>query len=209
MQPSSASRAQQRPKATAIIGGKGSAEDIDKRSEELKELVKETADLEECKRIQDRITRLSSGVVTIRVGGSSEVEIVEKKHRIEDALEAVRSAQVAGTHPGGGTTLLKASKSLKAQKLPEDQEIGYNVVIKSLSAPFEKICENMDLPSQVLSEKVIKSKDGRGLDLKSRAVVDLYEAGVIDPVRVTVSAVKNSVSVVSTLITTNNAIVEV
>ena len=194
---------------TAIIGGKGSAEDIDKRSEELKELVKETADLEECKRIQDRITRLSSGVVTIRVGGSSEVEIIEKKHRIEDALEAVRSAQVAGTHPGGGTTLLKASKSLKAQKLPEDQEIGYNVVIKSLSAPFEKICENMDLPSQVLSEKVIKSKDGRGLDLKSRAVVDLYEAGVIDPVRVTISAVKNSVSVVSTLITTNNAIVEV
>ena len=94
-------------------------------------------------------------------------------------------------------------------RLPEDQEIGYNVVIKSLSAPFEKICENMDLPSQVLSEKVIKSKDGRGLDLKSRAVVDLYEAGVIDPVRVTISAVKNSVSVVSTLITTNNAIVEV
>lgn len=195
---------------TAIIGGKGSAEEIDKRSEELKELIKETADLEECKRIQDRITRLASGVVTIRVGGSSEVEVVEKKHRIEDALEAVKSAQMAGTHPGGGTTLLKASRLIKTPKgLTEEQEIGYNVVIKSLSAPFEKICENLDLLSQVLSEKVIKSKDGYGLDTKSRAVVDLYEAGVIDPVKVTTSAVKNSISVVSTLITTNNAIVEV
>jgi len=194
---------------TAIIGGKGSAEEIDKRSEELKELIKETADLEECKRIQDRITRLASGVVTIRVGGSSEVEVVEKKHRIEDALEAVKSAQMAGTHPGGGTTLLKASRLIKTPKLPEDQAVGYNVVIKSLSAPFEKICENLDLPAQVLSEKVIKSKDGLGLDTKTRTVVDLYEAGVIDPVKVTTSAVKNSISVVSTLITTNNAIVEV
>jgi len=194
---------------TAIIGGKGSAEEIDKRSEELKELIKETADLEECKRIQDRITRLASGVVTIRVGGSSEVEVVEKKHRIEDALEAVKSAQMAGTHPGGGTTLLKASRLIKTPKLPEDQAVGYNVVIKSLSAPFEKICENLDLPAQVLSEKVIKSKDGYGLDTKTRTVVDLYEAGVIDPVKVTTSAVKNSISVVSTLITTNNAIVEV
>lgn len=194
---------------SAIIGGKGSSEEIDKRSEELKELLKESNDLDDCKRIQERITRLSSGVVTIRVGGSSEVEVIEKKHRIEDALEAVRSAQTAGIHPGGGTTLLKASKKLKTPKLPEEQSIGYEIVIESLSAPFEKICENLDLPHQVLAEKVHRSKDGYGLDVKTQAVVDLYEAGVIDPVRVTTSAVKNSVSVVSTLITTNNAIVEV
>ena len=194
---------------TAIIGGKGSVQEIEKRSEELKELIKETADLEDCKRIQERITRLASGVVTIRVGGSSEVEVIEKKHRIEDALEAVRSAQVAGIHPGGGTTFLKASKRLKTPKIPEEQAIGYEVVLKSLSAPFEKICENSDLPSQVLAEKVIKSKDGYGLDMKTRNMVDLYEAGVLDPVKVSTSAIKNSVSVVSTLITTNNAIVEV
>ena len=148
-------------------------------------------------------------MVSIRVGGSSEVEVIEKKHRIEDALEAVRSAQLAGTHPGGGTTLLRASRRLSAQNIPYEQAVGYNVVIKSLSAPFEKICENLDLESQVLAEKVVKSKDGRGLDVKTKKVVDLYEIGVVDPVRVTTSAVKNSVSVVSTLITTNNAIVEV
>ena len=194
---------------SAIIGGKGSTEEVDGRSEELKTLVRETSDLDECKRIQERITRLSSGVVTIRVGGSSEVEVVEKKHRIEDALEAVRSAQAAGTHPGGGTTLLKASKKLKAPKLPEEQAIGYEVVVKSLSAPFEKICENLDLEYQVLAERVHRSKDGFGLNVKTLQVVDMREAGVIDPVRVTTSAVKNSVSVVSTLITTNNAIIEV
>lgn len=194
---------------SAIIGGKGSAQEIEDRSEELKQLLKETSDLEECKRIQERITRLASGVVTIRVGGSSEVEVVEKKHRIEDALEAVRSAQLAGTHPGGGTTLLKASKKLKAPKLPEEQRIGYEVVLRSLSAPFEKICENLDLEYQVLSERVHRSKDGFGIDLKTLQVIDMKEAGIIDPVRVTTSAVKNSVSVVSTLITTNNAIVEV
>ena len=194
---------------TAIIGGKGSAEDIDKRSEELKDLLKETTDIEDCKMIQERITRLSSGVVSIRVGGSSEVEVVEKKHRIEDALEAVRSAQIAGTHPGGGTTLLRASRALKTPNLPEEQKIGYNVVLKSLSAPFEKICQNLDLEYQVLAEKVHRSKDGYGLDVKTLKLVEMREAGIIDPVRVTTSAVKNSVSVVSTLITTNNAIVEV
>lgn len=194
---------------TAIIGGKGSSLEVDERSESLKQLIKETDDLEECKRIQERITRLASGVVTIRVGGSSEVEVIEKKHRIEDALEAVKSAQIAGTHPGGGTTLLKATKHIKTPKLPKEQAIGYNIVIKSLSAPFEMICDNLDLPSQPLAKKVLKSKEGFGLDVKSLNVVDLYDIGVIDPVRVTTSAVKNSVSVVSTLITTNNAIMEV
>ena len=194
---------------TAIIGGKGAVESIESRTEELKQLIKDTEDLEECKRIQDRITRLASGVVTVRVGGSSEVEVIEKKHRIEDALEAVRSAQLAGTHPGGGTTLLRASRALKTPKLPKDQVDGYNIIIKSLAAPFEKICENLDLVPQTSAELVIKSKDGYGLDVKTLKLVDLYEAGVIDPVRVTTSAVKNSVSVVSTLITTNNAIIEV
>jgi chaperonin GroEL len=194
---------------TAIIGGKGSAQSIDERTEQLRELIKETDELEECKRIQERITRLASGVVTIRVGGSSEVEVIEKKHRIEDALEAVRSAQLSGTHPGGGVTLLRASRTIKAPKLPQDQIDGYNFVIRSLSAPFEKICENLDLQPEILAERVVKSKDGCGLDVKTMKVVDLYEAGIIDPVRVTTSAVKNSVSVVSTLITTNNAIVEV
>lgn len=194
---------------TAIIGGKGSVKDIEKRSEDLKDLIKETNDLEECKRIQERITRLSSGVVSIRVGGSSEVEVIEKKHRIEDALEAVRSAQAAGTHPGGGTTLLKASRLIKTPRLSEDQKVGYEIVLKSLSSPFEKICENLDLESQVLAERVVRSKDGYGLDVKTKKVVDLRSVGVIDPAKVTIAAVKNSISVVSTLITTKNAIVEV
>lgn len=194
---------------SAIIGGKGSMVEVEKRTESLRDLIKETDDLEECKRIQERITRLSSGVVTIRVGGSSEVEIIEKKHRIEDALEAVKSAQLGGIHPGGGTTLLKAAKALKTPSLAEEQAIGYDIVKRSLVAPFEKICDNLDLESQVLASKVLKSKYGFGLDVKKKVIIDLYKAGIVDPVRVTTAAVRNSISVVSTLITTSNAIVEV
>lgn len=194
---------------SAFIGGKGSSESIDSRCEELKELIAETSDLDECGRIQERITRLSSGVVTIRVGGSSEIEVVEKRHRIEDALEAVRSAQIAGIHTGGGTTLLKAGKKIKIPSLPEEQKIGYSIVINSLSSPFQRICENSDLQWQVLADKVLRSKDGMGLDIGSGKIVDLYKMGIVDPVKVTTSVVRNSISVVSTLITTNNAIIEV
>ncbi len=195
---------------TAIIGGKGSAKEVEERTNALNSLIKETNDLEECSKIQERITRLGSGVVTIRIGGSSEVEVIEKKDRVEDALEAVRAAQSSGTIAGGGSELLKASRRLTApSSLNDEQKIGYQIVIKSLSAPFEKICENSDIQWQTLSEKVIKSKDGFGLDIKTQKVVDLYLSGIVDPAAVTKAAVKNSISVVSTLITTNNAIIEV
>lgn len=193
--------------ATTVVGGKGSSQDIQKRIESVQELIAQTNDMYECERLQQRITRLASGISIIRVGASSEVEMIEKKHRIEDALEAIRSAQAEGIHEGGGVALIRAAANVKCPEgLTEDQEVGFDLVIGSLSAPFRQMCKNCELSADVLLDKVNTS--GKGYNFRTGKQADMFEEGIIDPVKVTCSAVKNSVSVVSTLITTNHAIVE-
>lgn len=194
--------------STTFVGGRGSQESIQERIENIQQLIGETSDIHECERLQQRITRLASGISIIRVGASSEVEMIEKKHRIEDALEAVRSAQVQGIHEGGGIALIRAANKVKPPKnLPEAQKVGFDIVVRSLSAPFRQMCNNCELSADVLLEKVLNKKDV-GYNFRTAKMVNMFEDGVIDPVKVTCSAVKNSVSVVSTLITTNHAIVE-
>ena len=162
----------------------------------------------ECERLQQRITRLASGISIIRVGASSEVELIEKKHRIEDALEAVRSAQAEGIHEGGGVALIRAYNKVKLpDNLTKGQAAGFELVVASVKAPFRQMCKNCDLEEQKMLDKVTDSD--KGLNFRTGEVVDLFAEGIIDPVKVTCSALKNSVSVVSTLITTNHAIVEV
>ena len=137
------------------------------------------------------------------------MELIEKKHRIEDALEAIRSAQAEGIHEGGGIALVRAAGRVRAPAdLSEAQRVGFDIVIRSLYAPFKQMCSNCGISSDVILERVSKKK-GKGYNFRTHKYVDLFEEGIIDPVKVTCSAVKNSVSVVSTLITTNNAIVEV
>jgi chaperonin GroEL len=192
--------------ATTIVGGKGTAQAIQERIEFVQELVAQTNDMYECERLQQRITRLASGISIIRVGASSEVELVEKKHRIEDALEAIRSAQAEGIHEGGGVALIRASKNVTCPEFSEAQKVGFNIVIQSLSAPFRQMCKNCDLSADVMLDKVLVAE--KGLNFRTGELVNLFDEGIIDPVKVTCSALKNSVSVVSTLITTNHAIVE-
>ena len=195
--------------ATTVVGGKGKGEDINERIETIQKVIDETSDMYECERLQQRITRLASGISIIRVGASSEVELIEKKHRIEDALEAIRSAQAEGIHEGGGIALVRAAGRVRAPAdLSEAQRVGFDIVIRSLYAPFKQMCSNCGISSDVILERVSKKK-GKGYNFRTHKYVDLFEEGIIDPVKVTCSAVKNSVSVVSTLITTNNAIVEV
>ena len=156
--------------------------------------------------LQRRITRLASGVAVIKVGAPTEVEMIEKKHRIEDALEAVRSAQQEGIVPGGGTTLLRCM-DFEVDCNNEDQEIGAEVLRRSLMAPIRQMAVNCGDSPDLIVDKVLGS-DGQGWDFKNSRLVDMLEAGIIDPAKVTRTAIQNSVSAASTLVTSANAIVE-
>tara|TARA_R110000851_G_scaffold58340_8_gene135422 strand:+ start:1119 stop:2681 length:1563 start_codon:yes stop_codon:yes gene_type:complete len=191
---------------TTIMGGACDHEEVEKRIEALKSEIKQTEGMEECRVLQKRITRLASGVAVIKVGAPTEVEMIEKKHRIEDALEAVRSAQQEGIVPGGGTTLLKCM-DFNAECKNEDQQIGAEILRKSLLAPIRQMALNSGDSPDLIVDK-IKNSEGKGWDFKTARLVDMLEKGIIDPAKVTRTAVQNSVSAASTLITSANAIVE-
>jgi chaperonin GroEL len=196
---------------TIVVGGKGDLTNVQERIEALKTEISSCDDMVLCERIQERITRLASGVAVIRVGASTEVEMIEKKHRIEDALEAVNSAQAEGILAGGGSALLRIGKSLSYKDWGEvmehaDQRVAVSIMREAFKAPLQVMCinagESFDLISQQLYE------DNVVWDFTKEEVVDAFEAGILDPVRVTKNAVLNAVSVAGTLITTDYAIVE-
>ena len=192
---------------TTIVGGLTDWEKIDLRIDSLKSEIKQTDDIEECQRIQERIVRLSSGVAIIKVGGSTEVEMIEKKHRVEDALEAVRAAQAEGVVAGGGVTLLRC-RDFKIDFENEDQKIGAEIVRVALTAPIRQMAANAGQSADLIIDKINSAKKNFGWDFKNNKIVNMIENGIIDPAKVTRAALQNAVSVASMLITTNNAIVE-
>ena len=194
---------------TTFIGGKGDVEEVERRIDNLKVELEQTENMHEAQRIQDRITRLASGVAIIRAGGLTEVEMIEKKHRIEDALEAVRSAQQEGIVPGGGVTLLRASRGIHVDVANDDQGLGVKIILEAVKDPVKQMANNAGLSPDVIIEKVLAEKGSMGMNFYSGEIVDLFEEGVIDPAKVTRTALQNAVSVASTLITTNYAIIEV
>ena len=197
---------------TTFVNGEGSAEEIEKRIDSLRVELDQTDDLRECEVIQERITRLSSGVAIVKVGGLTEIEMIERKHRIEDALEAVRSAQVEGITAGGGVTLVRCSQALEEKAkniLDETERIGYNVVLKSIKEPVKQMALNAGLSPELVLRKVEELDATRGVDYSTEREIDMLESGVIDPVKVTRCALQNAVSAAGTLITSNHAIVEV
>lgn len=193
---------------TTIVGGNGSQEEIDKRIDVLKAELASTEDLRECEKVQERITRLSSGIAIINVGGATEVEMIEKKHRIEDALSAVDSAQVEGIVPGGGTALVKAVGSLKSLKMPtEDQRLGVEIIKKAIQEPLRQMVTNAGESPDIVLEKVKASKK-IGYNVATRKYEELIPAGVLDPAKVTKTALRNAASASSVLLTADFAIVE-
>jgi chaperonin GroEL len=198
---------------TTIVGGKGDLDKMDKRIEELKTLIEETDDISECEKIQERITRLASGIAIIKVGAPTEVEMIEKKHRVEDALEAVRSAQVEGIVAGGGTALLHASLELaEDDALPYEQKVGYQVVRLACQEPIKQMAFNAGLSGDLMVGKVTevpkKERFKKGVNFTTGYIEDLIQNGIVDPVRVTKAALTNAASAAATLMTTNYAIVE-
>ena len=191
---------------TTIMGGTADHEQIEKRIESLKSEIKQTENMDECRTIQKRVTRLASGVAVIKVGGATEVEMIEKKHRIEDALEAVKSAQEEGVVPGGGTTLLKCADFVVDCE-DEDQKIGVEIVRKSLQAPIRQMAINAGESPDLIVDRVTNAED-MGWDFKKAQLTIMLESGIIDPTKVTRVALQNSISAASTLVTTSNAIIE-
>jgi chaperonin GroEL len=198
---------------STFVGGKGDLDQIEKRIETLKNEINQTDDLDECRRIQDRITRLASGVAIIKVGGVTEVDMVERKHRIEDALAAVKSAQEEGILPGGGIALLRASRSVKKETGHRDEDFGAQIIIEACEAPIRKISENCGLPTDVIIATLLNKsemhEDWSGYNFSTEQYVHMAQAGIVDPAKVTRCALQNAVSAASTLMTTNYAIVEV
>ena len=195
---------------TTIVDGGGSMESVTERIDLLKEDLMSNDSLYECEQIQDRITRLASGIAIIRVGAATKIEMIEKKHRIEDALEAVRSAQQEGIVPGGGSTLFKIAKDLKTETDNEDQQKGCEIVREALCSPLKVMSENSGFDFSMILNKMegLDTLSNLGIDFTTGNVADLIETGIIDPVKVTRCALQNAASVAGTLITTNYAIIE-
>jgi chaperonin GroEL len=194
--------------STTIVDGEGDYEKVDETIEKIKIEIQQTDDIHEAGRLQDRVTRLSSGVAIIRVGASSEVELIEKKHRIEDALEAVRSAQQEGIVPGGGMTLLRVSNSIAPNFATEDQSAALSVFKRALESPFRTMASNSGLSPEVSMLRVCDAGDWEGINFSCGELTNLKAAGVLDPAKVTRCALKNAVSVAATLLLTNHSIIE-
>jgi len=193
---------------TTIMGGKGAVNDIEERIETLRETLEQTESMHECERIQERITRLASGIAIIRVGASTEVEMTEKKHRIEDALEAVRSAQEEGIVPGGGVALIRSAASTHFEVDNEDQALGVEIVRKAVLAPLRQMAKNAGESPDIIQTIVMGLEGNEGWNFRNGTTCDLIEEGIIDPVKVTRCALQNAVSAAGTLITTNHAIIQ-
>jgi chaperonin GroEL len=194
--------------STTVVGGNCNYELIEERIGSLKQLIKETSSLSECSRIQDRIVRLSSGVAVIRVGGATEVEMTEKKHRIEDALEAVRSAQQEGIVMGGGTALLKASEKINIVGDGNEQQYGATVIRNACQEPLRQMAFNASESPDIIIDKILAADQNYGWNFRTGELVNLFKNGIIDPVKVTRVALQNAASCAGTLITTNYGIVQ-
>lgn len=193
---------------TTVVGQGDSYEEISKKIESLKVELEQTDDLAECGRIQERITRLASGVAIIKVGAATEIEMIEKKHRIEDALEAVKAAQLEGIIPGGGVAFLRALKDIQIQVDNQDQAIGVQCVADAVREPIRQMAKNAGLSPDII-ENVVQSLEGsHGFDFSKERECDMIEAGIIDPVRVTKVALQNAASAAGTLIMTGYSILE-
>lgn len=194
--------------ATTIVSN-ADIDKVNKRIEGLKQQIQATSDMRVAEKIQERITRLSSGIAIVKVGGSTEVEMIEKKHRIEDALEAVAAAQKEGIVPGGGTVLVRAAQCLGSVEVDnEEQRHGVDIIRTAIKAPFRQIAENAGLSADVLEKDVVNSDWVYGYDISTGKDCNLIEQGIIDPFKVVRSALQNAASAAGTLLTTSVAVVE-
>jgi chaperonin GroEL len=193
---------------TTIVDGAGKKADIDSRVKTLRKQVEETTSDYDREKLQERLAKLVGGVAVIRVGAATEVEMKEKKARVEDAMHATRAAVEEGIVPGGGVALIRALKTLDEVKLSEEQQFGVNIVRRSLEEPLRQISANAGVDGSIVVSKVKEAQGGFGFNAASLEYEDLLAAGVIDPTKVVRTALQNAASVASLLLTTEALIAE-
>jgi chaperonin GroEL len=188
---------------TTIVGGAGKKADIEARIGQIKQQIEDTTSDYDKEKLQERLAKLAGGVAVIKVGGSSEIEVKERKDRVDDALNATRAAVEEGIVPGGGVALLWAAKSLKAKGDNDDQEAGINIVRRALQAPIRQIAENAGVEGSIVVGKVTDRKSPSfGYDAQTGEYGDLIEKGIIDPAKVVRVALQDASSVAGLLVTT-------
>ena len=193
---------------TTVIDGAGKPDDVEGRVNQIKAEIERTDSDWDREKLQERLAKLAGGVCVIKVGAHTEVELKEKKHRIEDAISATRAAIEEGIVAGGGSALIQAVKVIDGLGLEGDEKVGASIVRKAAAEPLRWIAENAGMEGYVAVSKVADLKPGSGLNAATGDYVDLIKAGVIDPVKVTRSALRNAASIASMVLTTDTLVVE-
>ena len=197
---------------TTIINGAGSASDIKDRIAMIKVQIADCTSDYDKEKLQERLAKLAGGVAVVNVGAATEVELKEKKHRVEDALSVTRAAIEEGVIPGGGVALVQASKVLESKSLEgmtEEEKVGYKIVRRALEEPIRQISENAGVDGAIVADKCKNAEKGVGFDANTMQWVNMVEAGIIDPVKVTRSALQNAASIAALILTTECAVTDI
>ncbi|MEM8813337.1 MAG: chaperonin GroEL [Pseudomonadota bacterium] len=194
---------------TTIVDGAGKKKEITGRVAQIKAQIEETTSDYDREKLQERLAKLAGGVAVIRVGGATEVEVKERKDRVDDALNATRAAVEEGIVPGGGCALLRAKKAVgKVKSDNADIQAGINIVLKALESPIRQIVENAGVEGSIVVGKLLEQKDAIGFDAQNESYVDMVDAGIIDPTKVVRAALQDAASVAGLLVTTEAMIAE-
>src|SRR5436305_289545 len=196
---------------TTIVDGAGKKKDIEARVNQIKAQIEETTSDYDREKLQERLAKLAGGVAVIRVGGATEVEVKEKKDRVEDALNATRAAVEEGIVPGGGVALLRARKAVgKLTNENADVQAGINIVLKAVEAPLRQIAENSGVEGSIVVGNILENKsETYGFDAQTEEYVDMFEQGIVDPAKVVRAALQDAASVAGLLVTTEAMVAEV
>ncbi|CAE7926351.1 groL3 [Symbiodinium sp. KB8] len=193
---------------TTVIEGAGKSADIKGRIDQIRREIENCTSDYDREKLEERLAKLSGGVAKVNVGAATESEMKEKKARVEDALHATRAAVEEGILPGGGVALVRCSAKVKPTGLTHDQEVGYQIVVRASQAPLKAIAANAGKDGGVVCEKVADMKGGEGYNAATDKYEDLVKTGVIDPVKVTRTALQNAASVATLLLTSDALIAE-
>jgi len=194
---------------TVIVGGAGEDEAVQNRINQIKGAIAHSTSEYDQEKLQERLAKLAGGVAVIRVGAATEIEMKEKKARVEDALHATKAAVAEGILPGGGVALLRASKALDGLNLSTEESFGVDIIKRACEEPLRRIVENAGLEPAVILNEVRNGEGGFGYNARTGDYGDLFEMGVIDPTKVTRSALQNAASVSSLLLTTEAMVAEI
>ena len=194
---------------TTIVDGGGKKDAIKSRINEIKVQIDKTSSDYDREKLQERLAKLSGGVAVVNVGAATEVEMKEKKARVEDALHATRAAVEEGIIPGGGVALLRAQDALDKLKVKGGQSVGVDILRRALESPIRQICENAGVEASIIVQNVRDGKGAHGFDARDESYVDMFEVGIIDPTKVARVAVENACSIAGMILTTEAAVTEI